>query len=60
MKYGSQWWNGYGHVWIVLDIDRSSRQILIEDMNYVWRYVVSQHWVDMDSSKNPVIGYIYP
>jgi len=60
MKYGSQWWNGYGHVWIVIDIDRSSRQVLIEDMNYVWRYVVSQHWVDMDSAKNPVIGYIYP
>lgn len=60
MKYGSQWWNGYGHVWIVIDIDRSTRQVLIEDMNYVGRYVVSQHRVDIDSAKNPVIWYIYP
>lgn len=60
MKYGSQWWNGYGHVWIVIDIDRGSRQVLIEDMNYVGRYIVSQHWIDMDSTVNPIIWYVYP
>lgn len=60
MKYGSQWWNGYGHVGIVIDIDRASRQVLIEDMNYVGRYIVSQHRVDLDSTKNPVIGFVYP
>lgn len=56
MKNGGGSYYAYGHVWIVLDIDKKNNKILIEDMNAVWRFVVTQRWVSMNSS---IIWYIY-
>lgn len=63
-KYGAAavfaaWTNsyrGYGHVWVVIDIDRENNLILIEEQNYVGTYVVNQRRVNM----NQPIGYVYP
>lgn len=60
MKNGAGGRGSYGHVGIVKSIDRDNREVMIEDMNYVGRYIASQHWVDMDSQSNPIIGYVYP
>lgn len=60
MKNGVGGRSSYGHVGVVISIDWDNGEMLIEDMNYVGRYIVSQHWVDMYSDKNPIIGYIYP
>ncbi len=60
MRNGVGGWGSYGHVGIVVSIDWDNREILVEDMNYVGRYIASQHWVSMDSDSNPIIGYIYP
>ena len=63
-KYGAAavfaaWTNsyrGYGHVGIVIDIDRDNNLILLEEQNYVGTYVVSQRRVSM----NQPVGYVYP
>jgi len=63
-KYGAAavfaaWTNsyrGYGHVAIVIDIDRDNNLVLVEEQNYVGTYVVSQRRVSM----NQPIGYVYP
>ncbi len=60
MRNGVGGWSSYGHVGIVISIDWDNSEILIEDMNYVGRYIASQHWISMDSTTNPIIGYIYP
>jgi surface antigen/LysM repeat protein len=60
MKYGASGWSGYGHVGIVTEVNTASGQIKIQDANYVGRFIVSEHWVDIDSSSDPIHGYIYP
>ncbi len=55
---GSGRWSAYGHVGIVIKVDWSSNSILVEDMNYAWRYIVTQRWMSMNEKW--LIGYIYP
>lgn len=57
IKYGSGYWTSYWHVAIVRDIDWNSRKILIDEMNYSWRFIVTKRWIDMDSGK--ITWYIY-
>ena len=51
-------WSSYGHVGIVLQVDRASNSMLVEDMNYAWRYIVTQRWMPLNSKG--LIGYVYP
>ena len=46
----------YWHVAIVKKIDWRHRKILVEEMNYLWIYIVTYRWIPMKLS---VIGYIY-
>lgn len=55
---GSGRWSAYGHVGIVIKVDRASNSILVEDMNYAGRYIVTQRWMSMNESG--LIGYVYP
>ena len=50
--------SAYGHVGIVIQVDRASNSILVEDMNYAWRYIVTQRRMSM--SEKWMIGYVYP
>lgn len=53
------WWRNYyyaWHVWIVKEIDWKNKKILIEEMNAVWKYIVTKRWISMDSN---IIWYIY-
>lgn len=50
-------WSDYGHVWIIVKIDRDHNMVLLEDMNYLWTHEASHHWVSMDDSA--IVGYIY-
>lgn len=56
LRYWGRRYYYYWHVWIVQDIDWDNRKILIEDMNAVWRFIVTKRWIDMDSK---IIWYIY-
>ncbi len=56
MMYWSGYWRYYGHVAIVEDINWWEREMLIREMNYADRFVVTKRWVPMDES---IIGYIY-
>lgn len=56
LKYWGTRYYYYGHVWIVEDIDWKNNKILIDEMNAVWRFVVSKRWIPMDSK---VVWYIY-
>ena len=56
IRYWAWYWSSYWHVWIVLDIDWNKNQVLIEEMNYSWRFIVTQRWVPMD---NRITWYIY-
>ncbi len=60
MKYGASGWSSYGHVGVVTEINSASWQIKIQDANYVGRFIVSEHWIDIESSSDPIVGYIYP
>ncbi len=51
-------WSAYGHVWIVIKVDWASNSILVEDMNYAGRYIVTQRWMSMNESG--LIWYVYP
>ena len=48
-----RWASGYGHVWYVEKVDWD--KIVISDMNYKWRNIVTQRVVDADLA----MGYIY-
>jgi surface antigen len=53
------WWANYysaWHVWIVKQIDRNKKKLLIEEMNALWKYVVTMRWINMDSK---ITWYIY-
>lgn len=54
---GSGVYAGYGHVGIVVSVDRNERTMLIEEMNFLKRYVVTQRSVPIDDSR--IAGYIY-
>ncbi|USN55909.1 MAG: CHAP domain-containing protein [Candidatus Peribacteria bacterium] len=55
MKFGSSGWSSYGHVGIVTEVDLTNRMVRIQDANFMGRYIVTDHWVDMDSEDNPII-----
>lgn len=48
-----RWASGYGHVWYVEEVDGD--KIVISDMNYKWRNIVTRRVVDSDLA----MGYIY-
>jgi surface antigen len=48
-----RWASGYGHVWYVEKVDGD--KIVISDMNYKWRNIVTKRVVDADLAA----GYIY-
>jgi len=53
------WWRHYyyaGHVAIVRQIDWVHRRILVEEMNALWKFIVTKRWIPMNSN---IIGYIY-
>ncbi len=50
--------SSYGHVWIVIKVDWASNSILVEDMNYAGRYIVTQRWMSMNEAG--LIWYVYP
>ena len=41
-----RWAWGYGHVWYVEEVDAKSGKIIISDMNYKWRNIVTKRVVD--------------
>jgi surface antigen/LysM repeat protein len=53
---GTNSYRWYGHVAVVIDIDRDNNLILVEEQNYVGTYVVNQRRVSM----NQPIWYVYP
>ena len=53
---GTNSYRWYGHVAVVIDIDRDNNLILVEEQNYVGTYVVNQRRVNM----NQPIWYVYP
>ncbi len=56
-KYGWRKYYRYWHVAIVLWIDKKHNKILIEEMNYIWRFIADKRRVDINNPK--IIGYIY-
>jgi len=56
----SVWWARYYYAWhvgIVKRVDRAKKMLLIEEMNYLWKYIVTQRWIPMN--KKIIIWYIY-
>lgn len=60
MKYGSSGRSSYGHAAIVTQVDLTNRMVRVQDANFLGRFVVTDHWIDMDSIENPIVWYIYP
>ena len=59
------WRSSYGHVAVVLQVDRKNNKILVEDMNYLGKYIVTQRRIHMDSTmtkatanSKPIIWFI--
>jgi len=53
------WWRNYYYAWhvaIVIDIDFKNKKILIEEMNAIWKFIVTKRWISM---YNNIIWYIY-
>jgi len=53
------WWRRYyyaGHVAIVRQIDWKNKRLLIEEMNALWKYVVTKRWIPINYK---IVGYIY-
>lgn len=46
------------HVWIVRSYDSSNWDMVVEDMNYAWKYIVTKRTDNSSNSK--IIWYIYP
>lgn len=57
IRYWAWYWRAYWHVWIVEEIDYWNNQILISDMNYQGRFIVTQRRIPMDDEK--ITWYIY-
>lgn len=51
----TMWRWGYGHVGIVVDIDKSNDTVLLESMNWVGPYIVNRIWI----STSRIKWYIY-
>ena len=56
IKYGGRRYYYAGHVGIVKKIDWKHKRLLIEEMNALWKYIVTLRRIPMDSR---IIGYIY-
>jgi len=56
LRYWGRYYRNYWHVGIVLQIDWKNRRLLIEEMNAIWRFIVTRRWIPMDDK---IIGYIY-
>ncbi len=56
IRYWAGYRTSYWHVAIVKSIDWEDNKILIEEMNYSWRFIVTQRRVPMD---NRITWYIY-
>ncbi len=56
-RYGWRYYYSYWHVAIVLHVDRKNRKMLIEEMNYIWRFIADKRRVSIDNPK--IIWYIY-
>ena len=54
----SQLRSSAGHVGIVKAYYPDSGEMIIEDMNYAGKYIVTQRWEN--ASRSEIIGYIYP
>ncbi len=53
------WWRNYYYAWhvaIVKEIDWKNRKLLVEEMNAVWKYIVTKRWIDMNDK---IVWYIY-
>jgi surface antigen len=50
-RYGGRRYYNYGHVGIVLGIDKKNNKILIEEMNYVGRFIADKRWVNINDPK---------
>jgi len=53
------WWRRYYYAWhvaIVKQIDWKNKRLLVEEMNALWKYIVTRRWIPMN---NKIIGYIY-
>ena len=47
-----------GHVGIVKEYHPDSWEMIIEDMNYAGKYIVTQRWEN--ANRDGIVGYIYP
>jgi len=57
----SNWY--YGHVGVVIDIDRDNNKIFINEMNYIWPYIENNRRIDMkdnmrQSENNDILCFI--
>jgi len=53
------WWKRYYYAWhvaIIRQIDRKHKRLLVEEMNALWKYVVTKRWIPMN---HKIIWYIY-
>ena len=56
IRYGWRRYYYAWHVWIVKQIDWKHKRLLIEEMNAVWKFIVTKRWIHMN---NKIIWYIY-
>lgn len=56
-RRGGAWYSSAGHVWYVLEVDTANNRLLIEDMNYLGKFIVTQRYIDINEDN--IIGYIY-
>jgi len=57
IKYASGRYYYAWHVAIVKRIDWNNKKMLIEEMNYLWKYIVDLRWIPIFDPH--IIGYIY-
>lgn len=53
------WWRHYYYAWhvaIVRQIDWKNKRLLVEEMNALWKYIVTKRWIHMNSK---IVWYIY-
>lgn len=47
--------NRYGHVWVVKQVNRAEKKILVRDMNFSGKFIFTDRWVYMnDSMTQPI------
>ena len=53
------WWRHYYYAWhvaIVRQIDWKHKRLLVEEMNALWKYIVTKRWIPINSK---IVWYIY-